>query len=156
MPPDSLQLRDLHEGKNLVMAKGVYDLLHVGHLYSLIQAKELGDSLIVALAGDESVARRKGVGRPIIPLRERIAMVAAMDCVSYVTWYNEARPFEIVCRVRPARFVASHFDSLTTKESELLREMGVVLTTLQKPAFRSTSQIVEAARLSVLPLDGKI
>ncbi|WP_330176582.1 adenylyltransferase/cytidyltransferase family protein [Streptomyces sp. NBC_01498] len=126
----------------LVLAKGVFDLTHYGHVQSLRAARELGDSLVVALASDQSVARRKGPGRPVLNLTERVGIIAGLRVVDYVTVYDEVSPFRLVATIRPDRFCATHFASLTTPEQDELRRLGVELTLLPRPRQRSTSDII--------------
>ncbi len=72
------------EGRRLVTANGSFDLLHVGHLYFLDEASRRGDTLFLGLNSDRSVRDGKGAGRPIMPEKERAALVAALVCVDYV------------------------------------------------------------------------
>jgi len=71
-------------GKTIVLANGAFDLFHVGHLRYLRGAKELGDILVVAVNDDESVRALKGNNRPVVPLEDRMTIVAAMEPVDYV------------------------------------------------------------------------
>ncbi len=73
------------EGKKIVSMNGSFDILHAGHLYFLNEAKAQGDILIVAVNSDASVRDKKGSVRPFIGEKDRAAMVAAMECVDYVT-----------------------------------------------------------------------
>lgn len=85
----------------LVFTNGCFDILHYGHIKLLQEAKLLGDKLVVALNSDASVAKLKGKTRPIIPLEQRMKMVAALECVDYVVSFEEETPHEIVQRVKP-------------------------------------------------------
>jgi rfaE bifunctional protein nucleotidyltransferase chain/domain len=86
----------------LVFTNGVFDILHRGHVVYLAQARALGASLIVALNTDDS-ARRLGKGddRPVNRLEDRAAVIAALEAVSLVTWFDEDTPLELIRRMRP-------------------------------------------------------
>src|SRR5690606_34923746 len=80
---------------------GCFDLLHVGHLRYLWEARRLGDALIVAINDDDSVRRLKGEGRPVLRLEERLEVLAGLACVDYVTWFTEDTPIPLLERIRP-------------------------------------------------------
>jgi D-beta-D-heptose 7-phosphate kinase/D-beta-D-heptose 1-phosphate adenosyltransferase len=84
-----------------VFTNGCYDLLHAGHLATLTCAKAQGDKVIVALNSDESVRRLKGDGRPLVPLADRLRMVAALSVVDYVVSFDEDTPRELIAHLRP-------------------------------------------------------
>jgi len=86
----------------LVFTNGVFDLLHRGHVTYLARARALGAALLVALNGDASVRRLgKGPGRPVNALEDRMALVAALECVDAVTWFDEDTPAELIAACRP-------------------------------------------------------
>jgi rfaE bifunctional protein nucleotidyltransferase chain/domain len=86
----------------LVFTNGVFDLLHRGHVTYLARAREQGASLVVALNGDDSARRLgKGEGRPVNGLQDRMALVAALESVSAVTWFDEDTPASIIAALRP-------------------------------------------------------
>ena len=86
----------------LVFTNGVFDILHRGHANYLAQARALGASLIVALNSDASVQRLgKGPDRPINALEDRVALVAALESVSLVTWFEDDTPLALINAVRP-------------------------------------------------------
>lgn len=88
-------------GEKLVFVNGVHDLLHVGHAESLRFARGKGDRLVVALNSDASARRLKGPSRPVIPLEDRMRMVASLEFVDFVTSFDEDTPLECLRRVRP-------------------------------------------------------
>jgi len=88
-------------GERVVFTNGCFDLLHVGHVRSLEQARAQGDRLIVALNTDASVRRNKGPGRPIVPARQRAEVLAALACVDFVVPFAEATPLAIIEALRP-------------------------------------------------------
>jgi rfaE bifunctional protein nucleotidyltransferase chain/domain len=86
----------------LVFTNGVFDILHRGHVTYLDRARALGASLLVALNDDASAQRLgKGPGRPLNPLADRLAVVAALAAVSAVTWFDEDTPESLIAACRP-------------------------------------------------------
>lgn len=86
----------------LVFTNGVFDLLHRGHVTYLAQARALGESLLVALNSDASVRRLgKGADRPLNPLEDRMAVLAALAAVDLVTWFDEDTPLATIMVSRP-------------------------------------------------------
>ena len=101
---DPAQLRDRVATlpRPLVFTNGCFDILHRGHVTYLAQARALGAGLVVALNSDASVKRLgKGDDRPINGLTERMAVMAALECVSLVTWFDEDTPLQRILEVRP-------------------------------------------------------
>jgi rfaE bifunctional protein nucleotidyltransferase chain/domain len=89
------------QGKKVVFTNGVFDLLHLGHVTYLKEARAQGDLLVVALNSDASVKRIKGPLKPLIPLAERAEMLLALDCVDYATSFEEADPFNVIQALQP-------------------------------------------------------
>ena len=86
----------------LVFTNGCFDILHRGHVTLLAQARALGQAMVVALNSDASVKRLgKGDDRPVNTLADRLAVVAALECVSLVTWFDEDTPIERILDCRP-------------------------------------------------------
>lgn len=92
--------RKLGQGPT-VFTNGCFDLLHMGHVTYLQQAREVGSALIVAVNSDKSVQRLKGPQRPIVPQDERAAMLAALECVDYVTIFDEDTPQALLSLLQP-------------------------------------------------------
>jgi len=88
-------------GEEVVFTNGCFDLLHIGHVRSLIEARGLGDRLVVGLNTDASVRRLKGPERPIIPARQRAEMLAALACVDWVVLFRENTPLGLINALRP-------------------------------------------------------
>lgn len=93
------------QGERAVFTNGCFDLLHLGHVRYLQEARALGDFLVLGLNGDESVAFLKGIGRPLVPAEERAEILAALTCVDYVTIFPERTANAIVELLRPAIYV---------------------------------------------------
>ena len=86
----------------LVFTNGCFDILHRGHVTLLAQARALGQSMVVALNSDASVKRLgKGDDRPVNTLADRLAVMASLECVSLVTWFEEDTPLERILACRP-------------------------------------------------------
>lgn len=101
-PPESLTGRIALLPRPLVFTNGVFDILHRGHVTYLAQARALGAAMVVALNSDASVKRLgKGDERPINPLPDRAAVMAALACVDLVTWFDEDTPLSRILDVRP-------------------------------------------------------
>jgi rfaE bifunctional protein nucleotidyltransferase chain/domain len=93
------RLRDA--GQKLVFTNGVFDILHVGHVRYLEQARSLGDALVVAINSDRTVRELKGAGRPLINEHERAEILAALRSVSYVTIFNDVSPRSLIADLLP-------------------------------------------------------
>ena len=100
--PEALAARVAQLPRPLVFTNGCFDILHRGHVTLLAQARALGESMVVALNTDASVKRLgKGGDRPVNTLADRLAVVAALDCVSLVTWFDEDTPLSRILDCRP-------------------------------------------------------
>jgi rfaE bifunctional protein nucleotidyltransferase chain/domain len=88
-------------GKKLVFTNGCFDILHVGHVRYLNQARSLGDLLVVAVNSDRSVREIKGYARPIVSEQERAEVIAALACVDYVFIFDDPTPKQIIDAIVP-------------------------------------------------------
>ena len=88
-------------GKRLVFTNGVFDLLHVGHVRYLAQARALGDALVVAINSDRTVRELKGDGRPIIDENERAEILASLRQVTYVVLFDDVSPRDLIAALLP-------------------------------------------------------
>ena len=93
------RLRDV--GQKLVFTNGVFDILHVGHVRYLQQARELGDALVVAINSDGSARQLKGEGRPLTTENDRAEILAALACVDYVTVFDDLSPRSLIASLLP-------------------------------------------------------
>jgi rfaE bifunctional protein nucleotidyltransferase chain/domain len=87
--------------RKIVYTNGVFDLLHVGHVRYLEQARALGDVLVVAINSDRSVRELKGAGRPLMNQNERAEILAALRAVSYVTIFDQVSPRSLIAELLP-------------------------------------------------------
>lgn len=100
--PRELCARATRLARPMAFTNGCFDILHRGHVTYLAQARALGASLVVALNSDASVKRLgKGEDRPVNALSDRLAVIAALECVDLVTWFDEDTPLERIVELRP-------------------------------------------------------
>src|SRR6266571_2699577 len=143
-------LRD--SGKKLVVTNGCFDLLHVGHVRYLQAARALGDTLAVGLNGDQSVRELKGIGRPVNNESDRAEVLAALECVDFVTIFPEKRATRFIEAARPAIYVKGgdySSDTLNAEEQALLREIGAEVRILPFVRGYSTSEMLEQLRQTI-------
>ena len=101
-PPAQLTARVAGLARPLVFTNGCFDILHRGHVTYLAQAATLGAGLVVSLNSDASVKRQgKGADRPVNDLGDRLAVMAALECVTLVTWFDEDTPLQRILECRP-------------------------------------------------------
>ena len=95
-------VHDLREsGKSIVFTNGCFDILHVGHVRYLAAARSQGDVLVVGLNSDESVRSIKPENRPIVNQDQRAEVLAGLECVDYITVFNEPDPLKIIKELKP-------------------------------------------------------
>lgn len=109
------------QGARIVFTNGVFDLLHLGHLRYLEQARRLGDALVVGVNSDESTRLLKGPRRPLTPEAERAELLAALGCVDYVTIFGERTAEVTLTLLQPAVYVkgADYADSASRQQDTL-------------------------------------
>ena len=129
------------------MANGCFDLIHVGHVRYLKEARELGDILVVALNSDASVRRLKGRGRPHMKEDERASMISALACVDYVTIFGEDNVENLLMRLRPdIHAKGSDYTEETVPERETVLAYGGKIAITGGPKVRSTSKVLKEIR----------
>ncbi|OFX14032.1 MAG: hypothetical protein A2Z18_05985 [Armatimonadetes bacterium RBG_16_58_9] len=89
------------DGKQVVFTNGCFDILHIGHVRYLQDARACGDMLVVGVNSDDSVRKLKGPERPVVPEFERVEILSALECVDYVTIFTEDTPTELILSIRP-------------------------------------------------------
>ncbi len=89
------------QNHTVAFANGCFDVLHVGHIRYLQDAKKEADVLVVGVNGDDSVRALKGEGRPVMPASERAEIIAALDGVDYVTIFDERSPARLLGALKP-------------------------------------------------------
>jgi len=132
----------------LVFTNGVFDLLHRGHVSYLAQARALGAALLVALNGDASARRLgKGPDRPLNPLEDRMALVAALEPVDAVTWFDDDSPLVLIVACAPEVLVKGGdwpVEKIVGAKEVLARGGKVVSIPFEH--LRSTTALVERIR----------
>ena len=137
------------EKKKIVFTNGCFDLLHVGHMYLLREAKKLGDVLIVGLNSDASVRRLKGDGRPIVPQVDRADAIATLECVDYLVVFEEPDPMDLLRRIRPDVLVkGDDYTEADVVGAEFLQSYGGVVRLIPVRQGISTTRLVERIRSS--------
>lgn len=135
--------------RRLVLTNGCFDLLHVGHVRYLQQARELGDLLAVAVNGDESVRALKGPGRPLNSEDDRAEVLAALECVDFVTIFPTLRATQVIEALQPAIYAKGgdyKLASLDPEEVAALKKAGAEIKTLPLVPEKSTSRLIERMR----------
>jgi D-beta-D-heptose 7-phosphate kinase/D-beta-D-heptose 1-phosphate adenosyltransferase len=139
--------RARRRGERVVFTNGCFDLLHVGHVRSLEQARSLGDRLVVAVNTDASVRRNKGPDRPLVPARQRAEVIAALACVDWVVLFGETTPVAAIRALRPDVLAKGGDWALgaIAGRAEVESWGGRVVRLREVPGARTTA-IVERAR----------
>lgn len=131
-------------GKTIVFANGCFDLIHVGHIRYLKEAKELGDILVVALNSDSSVHRLKGKGRPYINENERAVILSAFSFVDYLTIFTEDNVEKVLLSLKPdIHAKGSDYTVETVPERETVLSYGGKIAITGGAKVRSTSEIMK-------------
>lgn len=131
------------QGRKLVFTNGCFDLLHVGHVRYLNQARALGDALVVAINSDRSVRENKGKSRPLVPEAERAEVLSALACVDYVTIFDEATPQSVIDAIVPDVLVKGADWGLSEIVGrETVEKAGGVVRNITLVPGRSTTSIV--------------
>ena len=130
-------------GERIVMTNGCFDLLHAGHVRYLAEARTLGDRLIVAVNDDDSVRRLKGVGRPIMPLADRMQVLAALADVDWVVPFSEDTPARLIEAVLPDVLVkGGDYAPEEIAGGDAVRRAGGEVRVLPLLEGRSTSSLI--------------
>ncbi|MEI7973713.1 MAG: D-glycero-beta-D-manno-heptose 1-phosphate adenylyltransferase [Bdellovibrio sp.] len=133
-------------GKRIVFTNGCFDLLHVGHVRYLQEAKSLGDFLFVGLNSDASVRRLKGAERPIQCQNDRAEILLALRCVDWVSIFDEDTPLELIRQVKPQILVkGGDWKPEQIVGSNFVLEYGGEVKSLGFSEGRSTTKIIEVA-----------
>ena len=115
----------LVSGQRVVLANGCFDILHVGHVRYLADARRLGDLLVVAINDDDSVRRLKGPGRPVLKLDERVQLVSALECVDHIVAFGEDDASRVIETLRPdVHAKGTDYTEDTVPEREQIQRYG--------------------------------
>ena len=146
IPPENLKSlvqKMRSEGKSIATLNGSFDLLHAGHLEIITQGSLQADVLLVALNSDKSIQQYKSPLRPIIPLKYRLQMMAALGMVDYVTFFEETDPREFLKIVKSNVHVNGAEYGENCIEAEVVKANGGRLHIVQLVPGLSTSKIIE-------------
>ena len=148
---DVLQLHTLarqKSGQNIVVTNGCFDVLHIGHVGYLKQARAQGDCLVVAINSDESVrSLGKAPDRPIFSAQQRAEMLASLECVDFVTVFEESTPHKVLWKLKPNLLVKGgtyQIDEIVGKE--IVESYGGVVKALGETPGVSTTEILRRLR----------
>ncbi len=140
---ENLSLELKAQGHKVVTVNGSFDLLHAGHLHILNEAALQGDKLIVLLNSDLSIKKYKSEDRPIIALKYRLEMMAALECVDFVSNFDETDPINCLARVKPD----VHVNGIEYKdgciEEQVVKKFGGKLHFVDRIDGLATSQIIK-------------
>lgn len=150
LPADELAravAADRDAGRRIVFTNGCFDVLHLGHTTYLREAKRLGDRLVVAVNADASVRRVKGPGRPVNDERDRAGVVAALECVDYVTVFDADTPVALIESLRPDVYVkGGDYTPDMLEETPAVLAYGGEVRTVGYVEAHSTSAVVDRIR----------
>jgi D-glycero-beta-D-manno-heptose 1-phosphate adenylyltransferase len=131
------------EGKRIVLANGCFDVLHVGHIRYLHEARRLGDVLFLGLNDDASVTRLKGRGRPVMPLDERAEILQSLRDVDHVVVFAEDTADDLVARLRPdVHAKGTDYTVDTVPEAATARSVGARVAITGDPKSHATRDMI--------------
>ena len=130
------------QGKRIVTCNGCFDILHAGHIKFLEEAKQQGDILIVGLNSDSSVKKNKGPKRPINNEKDRAIVLAALQCVDYITIFEEKTPIELLEAIKPDIHVNGEEYGENCIEAPIVKKYGGNIHLIKlKEGFSTTNLI---------------
>ena len=142
IPPRMAGIREA--GGRVVFTNGCFDLLHPGHISYLRAARSLGDTLVVGLNSDASVKRLKGPSRPVVPEKDRAAVLEALDSVDAVVIFAEDTPIRLMRELEPAVYVkGGDYRVEDLPEAEVAREFRAEVRIIPFEPGYSTSALIE-------------
>lgn len=131
-------------GARIVFANGCFDILHVGHVRYLEEARALGDILVVGINSDEQVRALKGPGRPFIPARERAELIASLRAVDMVTIFHEPMVEALLLAIRPdIHAKGTDYTEETVPERDVVRSYGGRVQIVGDPKDHSSTEMIE-------------
>lgn len=134
-------------GKTVVFTNGCFDILHIGHVRYLQDARAQGDVLVVGVNSDSSVRKLKGPERPVVHESDRVEILSALECVDYVTIFPEDTPVELILAIRPDVHVkGGDYKPEDLPEADAVRSVGgevrIVTYTSTATEGRSTTNLI--------------
>ena len=135
------------QGKTVVLTNGVYDLLHVGHVRCLEDARSRGDFLVVALNSDGSAGRLKGKGHPVVSLTERMEVVAGLGFVDYVTTFDDDTADGLIEQLKPTIYAkGTDYTLKTLPERDTLKRLDLKVMFVGDKKAHSSSKLIQTIR----------
>ena len=134
------------KGLSIVTLNGSFDLLHAGHLYIIQEAAKQADLLLVALNSDASIRSYKSADRPIISLNHRLTLMAALECVDFVTWFEETDPCCLILEVAPHVHVNGAEYGTDCVEKSVIDQVGARLHLVDRIPSLATSEVISKIR----------
>ena len=131
------------QGKTLATLNGSFDLLHAGHLYILFEASKVADVLLVALNSDRSIQQYKSPNRPIVTLKYRLEMMAAISFIDAITWFDETDPRALLEILKPDVHVNGAEYGVECIEAETVRKNGGRIHLVPRIPGLATSTLLE-------------
>ncbi len=132
------------QGKKIAFTNGCFDILHVGHVRYLKEAKKTADILVLALNSDSSVRQIKGEKRPLVPQEERAEIIAALEFIDFVTIFDEQTPLKLIKLLKPDVLIKGGDwpeDKVVGREE--IKKWGGKLTLIPEIIGKSTTSIVD-------------
>lgn len=154
-PPKRIQPEALAElgraararGEVVVLANGVFDLLHVGHLRYLEEARALGDRLVVAINSDASTRANKGPGRPVVPEDERAELIAGFSCVDQVVVFGERTVETVIALLQPGiQAKGTDYTEATVPERAAVERYGGRVAICGDPKSHSSTALIGSTK----------
>lgn len=134
-------------GKKIAFTNGCFDILHYGHVSYLEKAKASNRILIVAVNTDASVRRLKGASRPYVPQKERAAVLAGLQCVDFVVFFNEDTPLKVIQAVEPDVLIkGADYKNKEVVGSDVVRSRGGKVELIKYLSGLSSTNIIERIR----------
>lgn len=132
------------QGKTVVLANGIFDLLHVGHVRYLEAARRLGDVLVVAVNSDRSTRQTRGANRPVVPQAERAEVIGALGCVDHVLIFDEPDAIAVIRALRPeVHAKGTDYTQLSVPERSEVQSYGGKVEIVGDAKRHSTSELIE-------------
>ncbi len=133
-----------HEGHHVVFTNGCFDIIHLGHVDYLEKARMLGDKLVIGLNSDDSVSRFKGPERPLQDQTSRARILASMQFVDLIVFFNEDTPLNLISEIKPNILVkGSDYLAGNIVGADVVKKNGGVVKTIDFVPGYSTTRIVE-------------
>ena len=130
-------------GRRIVLANGCFDLLHVGHIRHLEEARKLGDVLFVGINGDAAVARLKGAGRPLMPADERVELLQALRAVDHVVVFDDDPADTLIRALRPAVYAkGTDYTADSVPERATAKSVGAATAITGDPKAHATRDLI--------------